>query len=129
MEAHTDFFKMPGDAGYDRQGGQRIFTGLLYLNAGFQGGETDFPLLGIKVPAMLLTLTLTLILSMMQVQPRRGMMLLWRNLDEALRPDNRTVHQGLPVLSGTKLAANMWVLERPFQGRGSEAQHHTYAGS
>lgn len=48
---HQDFFH-PGQDYYDKcmsQGGQRIKTALIYLNDGYEGGQTAFPILGITV--------------------------------------------------------------------------------
>jgi prolyl 4-hydroxylase len=92
---HTDYFK-PTDKNVD-DAGQRLFTGLAYLNDDFEGGETVFNLLNLTI------------------RPRRGRMVFWRNLDFAARPDPRTVHRADPVRAGRKLACNMWVLERRFQ--------------
>ena len=80
----------------DLAAGQRVFSGLLYLNAGFDGGETEFPRLNISFP------------------PRRGSLLFWRNVGFDMRPDPRTVHRARPVKAGQKLACNMWVLQRTF---------------
>ena len=101
-----------------QQYGQRVFTGLVYLNDerdGLQGGETEFPTLGIRV------------------QPEKGTMLGWYNVDhlqqEGMRPylpythintmlfmicyiDHRTGHAGLPVIQGEKAAINIWVRNR-----------------
>jgi prolyl 4-hydroxylase len=84
---HTD--AIPGLAN------QRIMTMLVYLNDDFEGGETEFPELGITI------------------RPKRGEGLLFRNVDEAGRPDASVLHAGVPVRSGTKLLASRWILERP----------------
>ena len=94
--SHTDYFK-PGDRGIDIDAGQRLFTGLLYLNDDFGGGETRFGQLNITVI------------------PTKGSLLFWRNINHSGEPDRRTAHQGLPVVDGVKFAANLWVLERPFK--------------
>ena len=114
---HTDFFP-PGAAGNVGGGsasGQRLFTAFLYLNDDFEGGETVFPLINITVA------------------PKKGTMLFWRNTLKAPHPalprgnaapdvpfaspavDGRTEHRGNPVLKGVKYAANLWILERPFE--------------
>jgi hypothetical protein len=58
-----------------------------------EGGETDFPRLGIAV------------------KPKRGRALLWPstlNANPELQ-DPRTHHQAKPVIRGTKYAANSWI--------------------
>lgn len=76
--------------------GRRVYTFFMYLNDGFEGGGTDFPRLGV---------TLT---------PKRGCAALWANLraDEEGHAED-SFHGGMPVLSGTKYAANLWVRQRP----------------
>ncbi len=70
---------------------QRFWTALVYLNDGYQGGETDFPDLGITIGGAM------------------GDALLFRNLDDDGRPDPRTRHAGLPVTSGVKWLATRWI--------------------
>eukprot|EP00729_Bicosta_minor_P007850 gene7850-5504_t len=104
---HTDFF-LPGATDGDLNSGQRVFTCFLYLNDDFDGGETIFPLLNLTVV------------------PKKGSMVLWRNVlrkgkgkgkggKDTAAVDGRTVHRGNPVLDGVKYAANLWVVERPFE--------------
>lgn len=73
--------------------GPRILTFFLYLSDVEDGGETSFSLLDIKV------------------KPKKGMALIWPNTlsDIPTRRDVRTFHEALPVLEGTKLAANAWI--------------------
>jgi prolyl 4-hydroxylase len=73
---------------------QRVMTMLVYLNDGFEGGETEFPELGITI------------------RPRRGEGLLFRNVDEEGRADPSLLHAGVPVRSGVKLLASRWIRER-----------------
>ncbi len=72
---------------------QRVLTVLVYLNDGYQGGETDFPELGISVGGAM------------------GDALLFRNLTADGRADPRTRHSGLPVTSGVKWLATRWIRE------------------
>lgn len=74
---------------------QRVMTMLVYLNDGFEGGETQFTELGVTVAA------------------RRGDAILFRNVTGDGRPDPALVHAGLPVRSGVKLLASRWIRERP----------------
>ena len=74
---------------------QRVLTFLVYLNDGYEGGETDFPelRLSIREPA--------------------GTGLLFGNALPDGRPDPRMRHAGLPVQSGLKLVASRWIRARP----------------
>jgi hypothetical protein len=96
---HFDFLEpsLPGDAQSIQQSGQRIATLLVYLNEGFEGGETDFPLLGVRYKG------------------GTGDALLFRNLTPAGAPDRRTRHAGLPPTSGDKWLFSQWVRDRPYR--------------
>ena len=78
-------------------GGFRELTFLIYLNGNFTGGETDFPAIKKKV------------------KPSEGRAVLFRNLlpgtDES---DPDALHAGLPVMSGTKWAINVWIRNGPY---------------
>lgn len=74
---------------------QRVLTFLVYLNDGYQGGETEFTEAGLSV------------------RGRRGDGLLFRNALADGRPDPRARHAGRPVLRGTKLVASRWIRARP----------------
>jgi prolyl 4-hydroxylase len=79
------------------RGGQRLVTGLLYLNDVPAGGGTSFPNL------------------QMEVQARKGRLLLFHNclLGGIVRHPN-SLHGGMPVLEGEKWACNLWFRERVF---------------
>lgn len=77
-------------------GNQRAVTVLLYLNQGFQGGETVFPRRGITVT------------------PRGGDALVFTNTLADGRIDAQALHAGLPVRSGLKWLATRWIRARPF---------------
>ncbi len=96
---HFDFLEpeFPGDALQIQQQGQRIATLLIYLNEGFEGGETDFPLLGIRYKG------------------RIGDALLFRNLGPTGEPDRRTRHAGLAPTSGDKWLFSQWVRDRRYR--------------
>ena len=74
----------------------RVSTALVYLNDGYEGGETVFPELGIRFAG------------------RRGDMLIWRNADAQGRALPETVHAGEPVRAGEKWVASRWIRARPF---------------
>lgn len=86
--AHVD--ALPGE------GNQREWTALVYLNAGYAGGETRFEEIGLNV------------------RGEEGGVLIFRNVDEAGRPDPATRHAGLPVTGGTKWLATRWIRRSPF---------------
>lgn len=75
---------------------QRILTMLVYLNDGYEGGETIFLKTGLRVKGAL------------------GDALLFRNADARGRPDPNAQHAGLPVLAGEKLIASRWIHEKRF---------------
>ena len=75
------------------QGRQRDATFLIYLGGPDKGGATRFTELGLDVP------------------PTPGAAVFWRNVlpDGSGRVNPRTRHAGMPVLSGVKYAANLWL--------------------
>lgn len=75
--------------------GQRVLTFLVYLNQDYEGGETEFPRVGLRY------------------RGRRGDALFFANADAGGAPDHRTVHSGLPPTSGTKWLLSQWVRNRP----------------
>jgi len=75
---------------------QRSWTALVYLNGGYQGGETVFPEIGLAAKG----------------EP--GDCLTFRNVDAEGRGDPRTRHAGAPVTGGVKWLASRWIRERPF---------------
>ena len=97
---HFDFLQpeVPGHLSSLKARGQRVATLLVYLNEGFEGGETDFPALGLKY------------------RGRTGDALMFWNVDAAGAPDERTLHAGLPPTSGEKWLLSQWVRDRPPQG-------------
>ena len=97
-QPHYDGFDMSTKSGYVacRDGHQRIFTALLYLNTPDGGGETTFPNLHTKIEAV------------------TGRLAFFSNIRETLddRP-NETLHGGAPVTAGVKYAATLWFHVRP----------------
>ena len=78
---------------------RRIATALLYLNDAYEGGETNFPELGITVRGGV------------------GDLLIFHNLDSAKMPDMRMIHAGLPITSGEKWLATRWIRGADYFGR------------
>lgn len=95
---HPDFFYI--DQAYwpqvDRQGGQRTWTAMAYLNEPQAGGATRFPYIDVEV------------------KPKRGLLLVWNNMIADGSPNNWTYHQGCPVEAGTKYIFTKWYREKPF---------------
>ena len=99
---HHDYFDVEreGPARELAYRGQRAATCLVYLNEDLEGGETDFPELGLRH------------------RGGRGDALVFFNVDEQGRPDPRTLHAGLPPTSGEKWALSQWCHDRPVPGLG-----------
>lgn len=92
---HHDFFH-PNTSYYEnatKNGGQRKYSCLFYLNDDFKGGETDFPKQDLKV------------------KPKLGKLLMWDNLKKDGSPNHDTLHAGLPVEEGEKWVCIVWVRE------------------
>lgn len=77
-------------------GNQRILTMIVWLNEGYEGGETMFMTNGAKLKG------------------RAGDALLFRNALPDGRRDPDAGHAGLPVTQGEKLIASRWIRARPF---------------
>jgi prolyl 4-hydroxylase len=74
----------------------RPWTALIYLNEGYEGGETAFVQTGVKF------------------RGHTGDVLLFRNRREDGSRDPLAEHAGLPVISGIKYLATRWIRERRF---------------
>ena len=98
FKPHYDFFftDQPYWPEQERRGGQRTWTAMAFLNEVEEGGETDFPTIGVRVA------------------PRAGNLLAWNNLDAEVAPNMRLLHQGMPVIAGTKYVITKWYRERPW---------------
>ncbi len=96
FERHFDFLDTSVE-GYARDvagRGQRIATFLLYLNDDYEGGETEFPVLGLRHKG------------------RKGDALFFANVDAANQPDRRTLHAGVAPTSGVKWLLSQWIRDR-----------------
>lgn len=94
---HVDFFHR-SVAHFDdlvRDSGQRVKTVLVYLNHDYDGGETEFPSLGIRF------------------RGRPGEALLFENVGADGEGDMQTAHAGLPVSRGRKWLFSQWIRDRP----------------
>jgi prolyl 4-hydroxylase len=95
---HADFFYIdqPYWAEYEPHGGQRTWTAMIYLNEPGAGGATRFKLLDFEV------------------EPKLGRVLIWNNMALDGSPNPWTLHEGMPVESGTKYIVTKWYRERHF---------------
>ena len=99
FKAHLDCFHddMNFYEGLMRQGGNRVKTCLIYLNEGFEGGETEFSKLNYRVV------------------PKTGLMVTWNNTNAEGEIIPESEHEGLSVISGIKYVLSIWIRERAFK--------------
>ena len=81
---YVEFISKTGDT-------NRAFTSLFYLNDEFEGGETYFPHLDLTI------------------KPELGMCITWMNMFEKSVPNFKSLHAGLPIISGKKYIATKWI--------------------
>lgn len=79
------------------RGGQRSWTTMAYLNPVDEGGETHFTEIGIKI------------------EPKPGVLLIWNNALADGRPNEGTMHAGVPVLKGVKYVITKWYRTRAWR--------------
>jgi hypothetical protein len=97
---HFDFVD-PGLPNYEQElakNGQRVLTFLVYLNDDYDGGETDFPELGVTHKA------------------RRGEGLFFSNALADGQPDKRALHAGRPPRGGEKWIVSQFIRNRRVLG-------------
>jgi hypothetical protein len=94
---HYDFFPAdkPEFARELAERGQRAATFLIYLNEGFEGGETSFEMLSWRY------------------RGRPGDAILFRNVLASGAPDPQTLHAGLAPTSGEKWLLSQWIRSHP----------------
>lgn len=99
FKPHNDWFYT--SEGYwpqeEVRGGQRSWTAMAYLNEVEAGGATHFTEVGI------------------QIEPKPGVLLLWNNALPDGRPNEGTMHAGLPVLKGAKYVITKWYRTRQWR--------------
>jgi len=83
---------------FEKDGGQRLLTLLVYLNSDFTDGETHFPNLDLKL----------------KVDPGSGIMF-WPLGSDDCRCHPKALHAGLPISSGVKYVCNAWIRENKFR--------------
>ena len=76
-----------------KYGGLRLKTVLIYLNDDFEGGETSFPWIDLKI------------------KPKKGKLVVFDNVLSNLEKNMYTIHAGLPVKKGTKYVILTWLRE------------------
>jgi len=94
---HNDFLDdaFPGYAKEIAEGGQRVLTFLLYLNDDYDGGETEFPLVGVRHKG------------------RKGDAMFFWNVLPIGALDRQSLHAGLTPTSGEKWLLSQWVRNKP----------------
>lgn len=93
---HCDYFNYGDDVNTKND---RVATLILYLNDDFEGGETEFHELGIKIT------------------PKKGSALYFEyNYIPEL--NYKTMHSGNPVTKGEKLIFTSWIRHYPYTGEG-----------
>lgn len=97
---HFDFIRPEGEEGRSyateiAELGQRAITVLIYLNEGYEGGETIFPRLNLNFRGEL------------------GDALLFWNLSVTGELERDSLHAGAPVISGEKWLLSQWIREKP----------------
>ena len=99
FKPHNDWFYT--SEGYwpqeEARGGQRSWTAMAYLNTVEAGGATAFTLLG------------------MEIEPEPGVLLLWNNALPDGRPNEATLHAGMPVERGVKYIITKWYRTREWR--------------
>ncbi|PKP90691.1 MAG: oxygenase [Alphaproteobacteria bacterium HGW-Alphaproteobacteria-16] len=95
FRAHYDWFNEAQDywPAMKASGGQRTWTAMIYLNDVEEGGATWFPQAGVRVA------------------PKRGLLLAWNNMKPDGSPNIATLHEGTPVVKGTKYIITKWFRE------------------
>jgi prolyl 4-hydroxylase len=96
FKPHFDFFHARESYYEDvaTRGGQRTWTGMLFLNRPEAGGHTDFPTAGVSMA------------------PEPGTLLLWNNMSADGRCNDYALHTGTPVIAGRKYVLTKWFRER-----------------
>ena len=95
FRAHHDYFH-EHESYYDKvtqAGGQRTWTAMIYLNDVEEGGATWFPQAGTRI------------------LPKRGLLIAWNNMNPDGSPNLATLHEGMPVVRGTKYIVTKWFRE------------------
>lgn len=98
FKGHQDYFHT-AEAYWQqerRNGGQRSWTAMAFLNRVEEGGATEFTTISLRIP------------------PQPGALLMWNNMNPDGTPNPKTLHAGTPVVRGTKFIVTKWYRSRPW---------------
>jgi hypothetical protein len=98
IKPHYDALRL-GDQGYGQSGdykGDRVATFLLYLNDDYDGGELEFPKVGLRH------------------RGKAGDGVFFAHIDEQGVPDRKSLHAALPITRNEKFILSQWIHDRPF---------------
>ena len=96
-DGHMDAFNPESNDPFFKQAGNRILTGLLYLNDDFEGGNTTFKHVG------------------KSIKPKQGTAIFFENTNPSQAfPNPHSLHSADVVTSGEKIAANIWFRAGPY---------------
>jgi len=93
LDLHHDYPYDPEQINYYSHGGDRVGTGILYLNDNFDGGITSFPKLGVHI------------------RPKAGSMLYFKQGYEDEAVNWSTIHESTLITKGTKWVASCFFSE------------------
>lgn len=96
FKAHSDFLDTSSNTNVEilKNGGQREYTFLLYLNDDCIGGETNFPMINNCVKL------------------EKNKMIYWKNTLDDGGPNMLTKHESKLVTKGTKFLMSIWVRQQ-----------------
>ena len=90
FKVHTDYFEDDQLEQWTGERGQRTYTFMVYLNDVEEGGETEFPRLKERI------------------KPKKGMAVIWNNLNADGSNNINTLHHAHPVGNGWKCIITKW---------------------
>lgn len=93
FKPHLDYLFAGEESFNIKQSGNRVYTFIFYLNDDFEGGTTNFPKLNFEI------------------KPKKGMGLFFEGMKDS-KPIQESLHEGKPILSGTKYIITAWIRER-----------------
>lgn len=94
---HRDYRSAESLANDRPEAGNRKRTICVYLNTPIEGGDTEFPVPGLRIEA------------------KAGRAIVFDSLTADGQPDADSVHAGLPVVRGEKWLATLWIRERAYR--------------
>ena len=94
FDEHTDWFSPHSPEWAFATKGQRTWTVTVYLNDVEEGGETEFPKLGVTL------------------KPKMGRLVAWNNLLTSGEGNDETLHKGCQVKKGKKFIITKWFRDK-----------------